>query len=231
MTGPFRGLDPGPPAPEAGINHNKALEWLKFRKMVGPFRGLNPGPPAPEAGIIPLDQTDKSTLPVQGLEPWYPAWKASMITTYIIPESNTLSMLPHWYKFTFTVLNCIVQCFDRESNTGPSDLQSDALPTELSKQLIPSPPAPFRLSSMTHLEDQSHWSPPSRTQWWAKYIVRWLHVAQWGGIARCCGYCRRLCPQWHCANQLFPEPEWWFTYIGTPHPHQWRCVSHMQGCA
>ena len=24
-------------------------------------------------------------------------------------------------------------CFDRESNTGPSDLQSDALPTELSK--------------------------------------------------------------------------------------------------
>ena len=26
-------------------------------------------------------------------------------------------------------------CFDRESNTGPSDLQSDALPTELSKHL------------------------------------------------------------------------------------------------
>ena len=25
------------------------------------------------------------------------------------------------------------KCFDRESNTGPSDLQSDALPTELSK--------------------------------------------------------------------------------------------------
>ncbi|CAB9499672.1 unknown protein [Seminavis robusta] len=26
------------------------------------------------------------------------------------------------------------KCFDCESNTGPSDLQSDALPTELSKQ-------------------------------------------------------------------------------------------------
>jgi hypothetical protein len=29
-----------------------------------------------------------------------------------------------------------IECFDRESNTGPSDLQSDALPTELSKHLL-----------------------------------------------------------------------------------------------
>ncbi len=28
------------------------------------------------------------------------------------------------------------QCYDRESNTGPSDLQSDALPTELSQHMI-----------------------------------------------------------------------------------------------
>jgi hypothetical protein len=28
------------------------------------------------------------------------------------------------------------KCFDRESNTGPSDLQSDALPTELSKHVL-----------------------------------------------------------------------------------------------
>ena len=27
-------------------------------------------------------------------------------------------------------------CFDRELNTGPSDLQSDALPTELSKHVF-----------------------------------------------------------------------------------------------
>ena len=25
-------------------------------------------------------------VPIQGLEPWYPAWKASMLTTYIISE-------------------------------------------------------------------------------------------------------------------------------------------------
>ena len=25
-------------------------------------------------------------IPIQGLEPWYPAWKASMLTTYIISE-------------------------------------------------------------------------------------------------------------------------------------------------
>ena len=31
------------------------------------------------------------------------------------------------------LLNQSKKCFDRESNTGPSDLQSDALPTELSK--------------------------------------------------------------------------------------------------
>ena len=55
-------------------------------------------------------------VPVQGLEPWYPAWKASMLTTYIIPEQKN-------------------SCLDCESNTGPSDLQSDALPTELSRQL------------------------------------------------------------------------------------------------
>ncbi len=29
-----------------------------------------------------------------------------------------------------------IKCFDCESNTGPSDLQSDALPTELSKHLL-----------------------------------------------------------------------------------------------
>ena len=28
------------------------------------------------------------------------------------------------------------ECFVCESNTGPSDLQSDALPTELTKQLV-----------------------------------------------------------------------------------------------
>ena len=34
-------------------------------------------------------------IPVQGLEPWYPAWKASMLTTYIIPEKRrTLRSLP-----------------------------------------------------------------------------------------------------------------------------------------
>ena len=30
----------------------------------GLCRGLNPGPPAPKAGIIPLDHTDKGSLPV-----------------------------------------------------------------------------------------------------------------------------------------------------------------------
>ena len=28
----------------------------------------------------------RKRFPVQGLEPWYPAWKASMLTTYIISE-------------------------------------------------------------------------------------------------------------------------------------------------
>ena len=28
----------------------------------------------------------KKKVPIQGLEPWYPAWKASMLTTYIISE-------------------------------------------------------------------------------------------------------------------------------------------------
>ena len=29
-------------------------------------------------------------VPIQGLEPWYPAWKASMLTTYIISDLSGL---------------------------------------------------------------------------------------------------------------------------------------------
>ena len=36
---------------------------------------------------------EKLNLPVPGLEPGYPAWKASMLTTYIIPESPVLFMM------------------------------------------------------------------------------------------------------------------------------------------
>ena len=34
-----------------------------------------------------FDSNESKKVPVQGLEPWYPAWEASMLTTYIIPEA------------------------------------------------------------------------------------------------------------------------------------------------
>ena len=35
---------------------------------------------------LTLSQLSYRGVPIQGLEPWYPAWKASMLTTYIISE-------------------------------------------------------------------------------------------------------------------------------------------------
>ena len=65
---------------------------------------LNPGPLAPEARIIPLDQ----------------AAGACMHTLFFPLLHYTVNHIKH-------------KCRDPGSNRGPSDLQSDALPTELSR--------------------------------------------------------------------------------------------------
>ena len=55
-----------------------------------------------------------------GIEPRANAWKAFMLPL-------------HHRRCWRTRLESWSSCFDRESNTGPQDLQSCALPTELSK--------------------------------------------------------------------------------------------------
>jgi hypothetical protein len=55
-----------------------------------------------------------------GIEPRANAWKAFMLPL-------------HHRRCWRTRLDSTSSCFDRESNTGPQDLQSCALPTELSK--------------------------------------------------------------------------------------------------
>jgi hypothetical protein len=42
---------------------------------------------------IDFDAKIPPKIPLQGLEPWYPAWKASMITTYIIVETPHSTIL------------------------------------------------------------------------------------------------------------------------------------------
>ena len=50
-------------------------------------------------GIIMMQK-----FPVQGLEPWDPAWKASMLTTYITPERLLLLMLCEGFTKNYSTI-------------------------------------------------------------------------------------------------------------------------------
>ena len=108
---------------DCGLPNKSRVEqcfWFNKRKRACPKRVSNPRPFRCKRNDLPLIYQD-CCLENSGIEPETFRMQSGRSTNWANPPSR-------WED-----------CFDRESNTGPQDLQSCALPTELSKLMSKEP--------------------------------------------------------------------------------------------
>ena len=144
-------LSYAPRLPQIGIQTMSIVASIGKVVDKGLLWELNPGPLAPEARIIPLDQaadgTSESTIESSMRSSATSRWEACSLQFRYQKNVHCAvqTQMPRdsWQAPThpLSALPLFKKCRDPGSNRGPSDLRSDALPTELSR--LPSHGAAF----------------------------------------------------------------------------------------